>query len=468
VEPLTDDHLRFSGVDGATGGYLHPPLTVAEAAAAAASSGKGHEGDLRLRRTAAQRSFGVRRQERADDLAHAGWALAVPAGTPRAVLDALAPLCERRREQAGDRFRCFELPPGDTKQAFLQRNGMGPGTANPQKVPYYVLIVGPPGAVSFRFQYELDVQYAVGRVCFDTPEEYRRYAESVLRAEDGAHDDGRALRLFGPTHAGDAATELSCSRLVRPLEDELRGEADGWDVDAVVGAGATKERLERLLWGDDAPALLVTAGHGVGFPHDAPERHDAQGALLCADWPGPPREDTPVDPATYLSGADVAEAGPVRARVVFAFACYGAGTPDEDDFVHRGRGRSPVVVPGDAFVSRLPQQLLAHPAGGALAFVGHVDRAWGWSFSWPGAGAQIETFTSTLLALTDGKRIGHAMEYFNARAAEIAGELAQLLYKRDNERKRIDARELSGWWTANNDARSYVIIGDPAVRATGG
>jgi hypothetical protein len=72
-----------------------------------------------------------------------------------------------------------------------------------------------------------------------------------------------------------------------------------------------------------------------------------------------------------------------------------------------------------------------------------------------------------LLALTDGKRVGHATEYLGTRAAEISSQLTELLSARGN-RRRIDPRELSWVWTANNDARSYVVIGDPAVRATGG
>ena len=392
----------------------------------------------------------------------------VPEGTPPAVLEALEPLCARRREQAGDRYKRFDLPAGESKADFLARHGMGPGPANPSKVPYYLLLVGPPDRISYRFQYELDVQYAVGRVCFDTPVEYRSYADTVVRAEAAADDGRRSLRLFGPRHRNDRATQLSRCRLLEPLRRELPEEADGWDVDAIIGPRATKARLGALLWGDDAPALLVTAGHGVGFRGGNPLRHDAQGALLCADWPGPTPGERPVDPDTYLAGQDVPAGAPVRTRVVFAFACYGAGTPDHDDFFHRDRGRSSVVVAGDSFVARLPQRLLAHPPGGALAFIGHVDRAWSYSFSWPGAGAQTETFTSTLLALTDGKRVGNAMEYFNGRASEISGQLTARLYARDNFRKRIDPRELSSLWTANNDARSYVIIGDPAVRATGG
>lgn len=116
-------------------------------------------------------------------------------------------------------------------------------------------------------------------------------------------------------------------------------------------------------------------------------------------------------------------------------------------------------------VARLPQRLLGHPRGTALAVVGHVDRVWSSSFR-RGAEAQTRAFQASLRRLAAGYPVGAAVASFRHRHAQLATDLV-----RANDRDGDDpaARQrLVELWTAHNDSRNYVVLGDPAVRVAVG
>lgn len=163
----------------------------------------------------------------------------------------------------------------------------------------------------------------------------------------------------------------------------------------------------------------------------------------------------------YFGAEDVNPDANLLGLISFHFACYGAGTPYYDDFYKRTAKERSVIAP-HAFLSALPKKLLSHPRGGALAVVGHIERAWTYSFHWKDAGSQTTSFESTLYGIMAGKTIGLAMERMNTRYAEISTMLNKTI--EDAETKNISPNDLAGQWTAHNDARGYAVIGDPAVR----
>lgn len=471
-----------NGIDASTGGPLDGMVITTEMIAKVARGQQLTPEDLkdaRIRQSLDQANtehFGVVEGIDDTDLAQTGWSVIFPASLPQKSVDgikeALKPLLDLRKEQASrtkDTYYKEVIGPdlgyktGESKNDFLKRFNRGPGPADPEFFPYYALIVGSPETIPFTFQYQLDVQYAVGRIYFDQLEDYYRYASSVVAAETQKFTRGRKAAFFGVANPGDAATTMSANNLIKPLADEITQGNKDWSVDFVTPAQATKANLGNYLGGAQTPALFFSASHGVGFRPGDPRQLRHTGALLTQDWN--PAARLPVTDQQYFSADDVASDADVFGMLAFIFACYGGGSPKSDNFYRQAFGVQKDIAPY-AFISQLPLRLLSHPRGGALGVYAHVERAWGASIQWDGAVNDVSAFDSTIEALLNGKPAGAATEYFNARYAEISTMLTEEL---DNTTPEVqDDVKLAGLWTSNNDARNYTFIGDPAVRLAAG
>jgi hypothetical protein len=482
------DLLFFNGINGSTGDYLLPPMTAEQVSRIA----QGKEFDQEDMDDIKDK---IRQKEEADfapiegvdpkDLAQTGWGVIFPGGdTSNEIREALKELLDHRKKQATQKHEHYYkeyIGPqgyraGESKNSFLGRQRVGPGPADPDKMPYYLLIVGDPETIPYRFQSQLSVQYAVGRIHFDTLQEYAQYAHSVVEAETSNLSLSPSAAFFGVRNPGDPATNLSADQLIQPLSEWVVKEHSNWDVKTILKEEATKARLGQLLGGSETPSLLFTASHGMGFNNGDPRQLLHQGALICQDWPGKSHRG-PIPEDFYFSGDDIGEQARLLGMIAFFFACYGAGCPQYDEFQgHQGNTAARPQIAPRSFLARLPQKLLSHPKGGALAVVGHIDRAWGYSFSWSDIKTstkdeiqsaierrQIAVFQSSVKRLLEGHPVGSALEYFDERYAEISSDLSSQL-EDIKYGARVSPRDLAGMWTANNDARNYAIIGDPAVR----
>ena len=452
--------------------------------------------------------------------AGAGWGLVVPADEDATLLKALTPLITQRCADQGIAPPDLTFESGETCGAWLRRVGGDAALTAPMQgskpipiflynaqvaesagrwcarhgvtinpvdprrgVPFYLLLVGRPGAriagdphIPFSFQYDLDFYWGVGRLCFTDAQgnhrydAYTAYAERLVAIERGQTPARtRSVAYFATHHPLDPSTALSATELVGPL---LHGDAGRepmaerfrFATDDITDK-ATRASLERMLIGADAadrPALLFSATHGIDFPFGHPDQIMQQGALLCQDWDG---LDLP-QRAHWLAGADLPDATHVMGLVAVCFACFGLGCPAHDQFRFE-RTVAPQAIAPYPFVAQLPQRLLER---GALAVLGHVDRAWSYSFrdemqKVPG---QSQAFEDLLGGILDGKRLGEATDQFNTRQGQTAMDLTDLLdsyrFAAANGSQSFGLEGIGPRWAAFSDARGYSLLGDPAVR----
>ena len=113
-------------------------------------------------------------------------------------------------------------------------------------------------------------------------------------------------------------------------------------------------------------------------------------------------------------------------------------------------------------ISRLPMRLLGNQAGGLLAFIGHVDRNWTYSFQSLDGTPSTEAFSGFISTLMNGATVGLAMQSFRMRAARLSQPhwiSSASIRRRRGRRHRLSSNRL----VAAKDMRNYIILGDPAV-----
>jgi hypothetical protein len=244
----SDELFVFNGIDGASGGYLLPPMTARQVVALAQGKTADEVQLEAVKRHEADSLAGYAPREDVDprSLAESGWGVIFAHDEDPAVIEALRPLLRHRQAQAASvapgRYREFigsaGYRPHERKAAFLGRHKAPiTGPVDPDRMPYYLLVVGSAEKIPCEFQAQLDLQHAVGRLCLD---EYDAYARSVIASESGEVKVARRVGLFGTCNPDDRATSLSSEGLIGGLERYVRAKCPAWSLDVRVAEQATK------------------------------------------------------------------------------------------------------------------------------------------------------------------------------------------------------------------------------------
>ena len=380
------------------------------------------------------------------ELSRAGWGVVYGDDALPGIEGALEPLLLLRRQQAGRLYREFRGTDGhrpeERSQDWLRRHGAKRGRTEPERVPYYLLLVGNATQIPFSFQLDLASHYAVGRLDFPDLADYAEYARRQVRYETRWEPSlPKSALVFAPVH--DIPTRKFFEAVVEPMISEgspesLTARRLGFQLRTHVREDATKAALQRTFR-DDPAALIFLGGHGAGLPTGHPEQRMQQGALVCQDFsPGP----VPWPKEGVLAATDL-DTGDLKGAIVLAAVEHFAGfLPDP---------LSPEKAnTADSFVAALPSEMLKR---GAQAVIGKAGTMY---LSTKSEDQKPLYFQEILHRLMLGRRAGEALGLLSQLAAELA---VLLLESQESAPEAVHIKQLEF-----ADARYWLLLGDPAAR----
>jgi len=417
-----------------------------------------------------------------NDLTQTGWCILFASDADPAIQAQLQPLIDLRQKQVQDPnlFKVFSgadkggVLPGQTAASWARQRGVSlnaPVDPYQGGVPYYITIVGSPERIPFEFQSLLKMQWAVGRLAFDDVEDYGRYASAVVEYESPGFRpvQRKNAAMWVTRNPGDLATAMLSGAICQDFLSPTNplGTRSQFNCDSFANEKATKAQLIDILRGNlpgGPPAVFFTGSHGWEYSgaEEATQRR-LQGSLITQEWtPG-----TPASAANQFSADDIPTDAKLQGTMAFLFACFSGGCPTENSY-QTSKDGSPISIAPAPMISKLPQALLSH---GTLAVIAHVDLAFPYAFQDVSGTPQVQAVRTPLELLMRGKRTGLAADSLSQMWSSLSSQ-------RDLALKAMAVSQPAGSGAQNapasgplaqltiarDDARNYIVLGDPATR----
>lgn len=423
-----------------------------------------------------ERGYLWHEQDRPNDLVAQRWGVIAPEGPEGdELLAAIEPLIRARGEQQQAAVKVYRVPAqmSPATAASWKREVFHRSERLRQDLPRYQLLLGDLHQVPETLQISQATDGFVGRLAFDAVADYADYCAKILAAE-AAPAPGSRQALFHGVADGTAATEAGIRGLVRPcvaLAREMQSREAGLFPATIVASEDAEPDPASFRGAAGAAQVLLSLSHGEGAPRGGwrspAEQRARQGAMSF----GRDADD--------LAGEALLR-GPIAPLGLWLmFACFSAGTPSTSKYARwierliaegRAGGRPEQVLqclpgPGEPpFVAAIPKAALRNPQG-PLAFIGHVDLAWSYSFREVDGGRprfQPGRFLDTLAAALQGDRVGVAFRHLFRWFEQVNTELTTL-----DEEAEDQALRRAQLWMLRQDLAGFMLLGDPAARLPG-
>lgn len=431
--------------------------------------------------------FGLWGEDKTQDLRVQRWGVIAPEGPDGdRLLELIAPLIKLRAAQQGAPVKTYRVRPDyDYVQADeWRRNLFAPGGQMGREVPRYQLILGNLDQVGMATQLTQASDGFVGRLAFSDEQGYVEYVNKVIKAE--AQRDrvkvGLGAAKFFSVHDGTASTMDAFEKLMDPgfalaKEQNPSGEFPARSLESLGDRTDPdpQEFLNAVKTTD--PTVMLSMSHGAGTPKkmwkSLADKLGRQGAMSFGKSAG------------LLTAADIGDRPFLPGGVWFMFACFGAGTPMRSAYAHwleklRDAGQFPGSIeevlrslPKEGekpFIAALPQ-LVLRKENGPLAFIGHIDLAWNYSYDELDSKthyARPGRYIDVLRSLLEGNRVGLAfrelMRFFGQVNTALTSRIDQTVAGKVVAPSPEEEATRGHLWMLRQDLAGYMLLGDPAVR----